>query len=97
MLNIFKKISQIKICKAEINYKKLNPKNWRRPQFKKIFKCLAFLIIFLAALVIIRDEYKYQFGEYLQNSEVKVEEEDVASNEKKCNVQGVELHGDLDT
>lgn len=93
----FKKISQIKICKAEINYKKLNPKNWEKLSFKKIIKHFAFLIIFLAALVIIRDEYKYQFEEYSQDSEVKVGEDDVINNEKKCNVQGVELHGELVT
>lgn len=97
MSNILKKIMQFKICKAEINYKKLNPKNWKRPSLKKILKSLAFFIIFLAALIILRDEYDYQFGNYPYDSEAAVSENGSGEEEKTCNVQGIELRGEVVT
>jgi signal peptide peptidase SppA len=86
-----------KICKAEINYKKLNPRNWKRPSFKKMIRCLAFLIIFLAALIILRDEYDYQFGDYPYDSETAISENGSDEEEKTCNVQGIELRGEVVT
>ncbi|MDX9913675.1 MAG: S49 family peptidase [Candidatus Moranbacteria bacterium] len=93
MSNIFKGILQFKICKAELNYKKLNPRNWKRPSFKKIIKSLAFFIIFLGALIIVRDEYDYQFGGYYYGDDYDYSEEEYAD----CNVLGIELRGDLVT
>jgi hypothetical protein len=55
MPNSIKKILQFKICEKEINYAKLNPKNWKRPSLKKIIRGLAFLIIFLGSLIIVKE------------------------------------------
>jgi len=96
MPNLLKRIMHFKICKAEINYKKLNPRNWKRPSFKKIIRGLAFLIIFLAALIILRDEYDYQFGDYPYDSETAVSE-NTSEEENNCNVQGIELRGEVVT
>lgn len=95
MSNIFKKILQFKICEKEINYAKLNPKNWRRPSFKKIIKGLAFLIIFLGALIIVKDEYEYQFGDYSYYFDNEISENSEA--EYDCNVLGIEIRGDVVT
>jgi len=97
MPNLIKRIIHFKICKAEINYKKLNPKNWKRPSFKKIIRGFAFFIIFLAALIILRDEYDYQFGEYPYDSETAVSKNGSDEEEKTCNVQGIELRGEVVT
>lgn len=99
MPNLLKRICQFKICKAEINYKKLNPKNWnwKRPSFKKIIKGLAFLIILLAALIILRDEYDYQFGTYSYDLDGSISEDGVSEEEENCNVLGIELRGDVVT
>lgn len=88
-----------KICKAEINYKKLNPRNWnwKRPSFKKIIRGLAFFIIFLAALIILRDEYDYQFGTYSYGLDGPTSEDSVSEEEENCNVLGIELRGDVVT
>jgi len=98
MPGLLKKIFNFKICKAEINYKKFNPKNWKKPSFKKIIKNLALLIIFLGALIIIKDEISYQFnlGYY---SEDYADEDylDDESDDSPCNVKGIELRGDLVT
>lgn len=94
MPNLFKKIMHFKICKAEVNYKKFNPRNWKRPSFKKFIKGVTFLIIFLAALIILKDEYNYQFGSYSNGLE------EVTSNseeEVSCNILGIELRGDVVT
>lgn len=88
---------QFKICKAEINYKKLNPKNWKRLSFKKIIRCLAFLIIFLGVLIIVKDEYEYQFGTYSYNLESAISEDGGSEEEMDCNVLGIELRGDVVT
>jgi len=95
MPSLFKKILLFKICKAEINYKRLNPRNWPRPSFKKIIKGLAFLVIFLAALIILRDEYYYQTSYSSYDLEGEVSED--GEEEEDCNVLGIELHGDVVT
>jgi signal peptide peptidase SppA len=105
MSGFFKKILQFRICKAEINYQKLNPKNWKKlnpknwhwpkPSFKKIIKGLAFLIILLAALVILRDEYDYQFGSYSYDLEEATSED--GEEDGNCNVLGIELRGSVVT
>jgi len=92
MPNFFKRILQFKICKAEINYKKLNPRNWKRPSFKKIIRFLVILAIFLAACITLKDEYNYQFGDYYSDDFNYVEED-----YQICNVSGIELHGDIVT
>ena len=95
---LLKKILHFKICKAEINYSKLNPRNWKRPSFKKIIKGLAIFIIFLGAFIIVKDEINYQFdlGYYSEDytDEDYLNDE---SNDISCNVQGIELRGDLVT
>ena len=97
MPNLLKRIMQFKICKTEINYKKLNPKNWKRPPFKKIIRGLAFFIIFLGALIIVRDEYDYQFGTYPYDFGDTAVEDSASEDEMDCNVLGIELHGDVVT
>ena len=97
MPGLLKRILHFKICKAEINYKKFNPRNWKRPSFKKIIKGLAFLIIFLGAFIIVKDEISYQFDlgyyseDYTDTDYSEDESDDI------CNVQGIELRGDLVT
>ena len=95
MSNTFKKILQFKIFKTEINYSKLNPKNWKRPSFKKIVRGLAFFIIFLGALIIIRDEYDYQFGDYSYYFDDEISENSEVDYD--CNVLGIEIRGDVVT
>lgn len=97
MPNLLKKIMQFKICKAEINYQKLNPRNWKRPSFKKIIRGFAFLIIFLGALIIVRDEYEYKFGSYSYDLEEAINENGGSGEEMNCNVLGIELRGDVVT
>ncbi|MDD3171461.1 MAG: signal peptide peptidase SppA [Bacilli bacterium] len=97
MPGLLKRILHFKICKAEINYSKLNPRNWKRPSFKKMIKGLAFLIIFLGAFIIVKDEISYQFdlgyyGEDYTDTDYSDDESDDI-----CNVQGIELRGDLVT
>lgn len=96
MSGLLKKILQFKICKAEINYSKLNPRNWKRPSFKKIIKGLAFLIIFLGAFIIVKDEISYQFGLGYYGDEY-ADEEYLDEEDYGCNVYGIELRGDLVT
>jgi len=97
MPGLLKRILHFKICKAEINYKKFNPRNWKRPSFKKIIKGLAFLIIFLGAFIIVKDEISYQFdlGYYSEDYADADYSED--ESDDICNVQGIELRGDLVT
>jgi signal peptide peptidase SppA len=97
MSGLLKKILQFKICKTEINYSKLNPKNWKRPVFKKIIKGLAFLIILLGAFIIIKDEISYQFGLGHYDEDYANEESLDDESDDSCNVQGIELRGDLVT
>lgn len=98
MPNLLKKICQFKICKAEINYKKFNPRNWnwKRPSFKKIIRGLAFLIIFLGALIVVKEEVSYQFGLGYYSDDY-VDEEYLDEEYSDCNVYGIELRGDLVT
>lgn len=96
MPGLIKKILQFKICKAEINYSKLNPKNWKRPSFKKIIRGLAFLIIFIGAFIIVKDEVSYQFGLGYYSDEY-ADEEYSDEEDYDCNVYGIELRGDLVT
>ncbi|MFA5359655.1 MAG: signal peptide peptidase SppA [Patescibacteria group bacterium] len=96
MPSLLKEIMQFKICKAEINYKRLNPKNWKKPSFKKIIKGFAFFVIFLAALIIIKYEYEYQFESDTSNDDTTIEE-GIGDEESDCNVLGIELRGDVVT
>jgi len=94
-----------KICKKEINYSKLNPKNWWRPSLKKIIRNIAILIIFLGALIVVKDEYYYQFGDSNYLNGMGYSERDTSEkiwsektlSEKTCNTMGIELHGDVVT
>ena len=96
MSGLLKRILHFKICKAEINYSKLNPRNWRRPSFKKIIKGIAFLIIFLGAFIIVKDEISYQFDlGYYSEDYTDTDYSDDEPDDSLCNVQGIELRGDL--
>lgn len=102
MQNLLKRIMQFKICKAEINYKKFNPKNWKKLSLKKVLKGLAFFIIFLGAFIIVKEEVMYQFGwgfysEDDYSSEESIMDEDSMEENKDCNVMGIELRGDVVT
>lgn len=100
MPGLLKRISNFEICKTEINYKKLNPRNWKRPSFKKIIRGLAFLIIFLGAFIIVKDEISYQFdlGYYSEDyADEYVDEEYLDEEDYDCNVYGIKLRGDLVT
>jgi len=100
MPNLLKRIMNFEICKKEINYKKLNPRNWKAPSFKKRLRFLIFLAIFLAACIIIKDEVEYQFGlGYWDDGGAYYDdyESDEESIDSACNVMGIEVHGDLVT
>lgn len=92
MSNFLKRILHFKIFKTEINYKKLNPSNWKKPSFKKIIRLIVIISIFLAACITIKDEYEYQFGDYYNLYDYEEEEYG-----QTCNVSGIELHGDIVT
>lgn len=98
MPNKLQEIMNTKICDKEINYKKLNPKNWKRPSFKKIVRFFIILVFLLAAIIIIRDEYDYRYGGYYDEYD---NDDDYTESEKfsdsDCNVQGIEIHGRLVT
>jgi len=97
MSGLLKRILHFKICKAEINYSKLNPRNWKRPSFKKIIKGLAFLIIFLGAFIIVKDEISYQFDLGYYGEDYADTDYSDGESDDICNVQGIELRGDLVT
>lgn len=92
MSNFFKKLMNIKIGKTEINYKRLNPKNWKMPSLKKVLRFLIILAIFLAACITLKDEYDYQFGGYYDSDYTYLKE-----GESGCNVSGIELYGQIVT
>ena len=59
---------------------------------------MAFLIIFLGALIIVKDEISYQFGlGYYSDNYADEDYSDDESDDSFCNAQGVELRGDLVT
>lgn len=101
MSNLLKKIMLFKICKKEINYNIFKPWKWKRPSFKKIIRGFAILIIFLGALIAVKDEIEYQFGLgiYSDSSGYSEEVPGDATQETKttCNVTGIELHGNVVT
>lgn len=100
MPNLLKKILFFKICKYEINYSKFNPKNFKwisfSSSFKRFFRGFAFFIIFLGAVLVVKEEISYQFdlGYY---SDDYLEETVTEESEDTCNVFGIELHGNLAT
>lgn len=93
MLNSIKKLMNTKIGKGEINYKKLNPRNWKIPSFKKVLKFLVITTIFLAACITLNDEYQYQFGDYYSDDYSYNED----SGDSECNVAVIELQGSMVT
>ena len=101
MSNLFKKIMLFKICKKEINYSIFKPWKWKWPSFKKIISGFAILIIFLGALITVKDEIEYQFGlgVYSDSSGYSEEVSGDTTQETKttCNVAGIELHGNVVT
>lgn len=101
MSSLVKRILYFKVFKAEINYRKLNPRHWKRPSFKKIVRGLGYLVIFLGALIIVKDEASYQFGwGYYSSDYDSYYEEDYSETEEgggECNIYGIELRGSLVT
>jgi signal peptide peptidase SppA len=101
MNNLIKKILFFKVAKFKINYSRFNPKKWKKLSFKKVIRGLAFLIIFLGAFIIVKDEYEYQFGVGYWSTDEEYSDEEILDesnmDEDICNVSGIELHGDLVT
>ena len=97
MLKFIKKIIFFPVFKEKINYSKLNLRNWKRPSFKKIIKGLAFLIIFLGAFIIVKDEISYQFDLGYYSEDYTGTDYSDDESDDICNVQGIELRGDLVT
>ncbi len=95
-MSVLNKILQFKICKAEINYSKINPRNWKRLSFKKIVRGLAFLIIFFGAVLVIKDEINYQFGLGFYSDDY-ADEEYLDEESGDCNVAGISIVGDIVT
>lgn len=99
MSNLFKKIMQFKICKKEINYSIFKPWKWKLPSFRKIILGLIIFIVFIAAVITIKDEVEYQFdlGMYSGNYMGEAVDDTSKGAEAVCNVAGIELHGNVVT
>lgn len=93
MFKLIKNIMLFKISDYKINYSRLNPRNWKRPSIKKILKNTAWIIIFLGAFIIVKDELAWQFDDYGWDD---YGYEDYI-DEEECNVLGVEVYGDIYT
>ncbi|QQS60476.1 S49 family peptidase [Candidatus Falkowbacteria bacterium] len=100
MSDILKKILHFEIFKHKINYSKLNPHNFTWSGFKSFLKGLGVSVIFLGALIIVKDEVNYQLdllGISDNSSSEETITEDDQAQEENCNVSGIELHGSIDT
>lgn len=100
MPNILKRIFSFQIFKFKINYTKFNPRNFTWNSFKSFLKGLGVIIIFLGAVIIVKDEIYYQLGLlgiHDDGSSEEVVDGGIESQEENCNVSGIELHGDIDT
>jgi len=79
----------------EKNKKWLTFKIWSRKADFKILKFIAVLVIIVASIIIIKDEITWQFNS--NENGLAVESTEQNSEEKSCNVLGIELHGNLVT
>ena len=75
------------------NKKRLTFKLWNRERDLKILKRIAITFIVLASLIIVKDEFVWQFGSF----EDEYSADSVYTEEATCNVLGIELHGELTT
>lgn len=87
-----KKLLSYRIVEKEFDYSYLNPKRWNWKKIGKFFKFIIVTVIFLGALIIVRDEIDYQLY-YSSFYEEEYGEEYFG----ECNVQGIEVRGDLVT
>lgn len=94
MSSWLKRMASVKICKFEINYSRLHPRNLKKLSFKKIIRNLVIFIIFWAAVITVKDEIMYEFdlGPYSEYGYNEIDDQ-----ENYCNVAGIELHGDVVT
>lgn len=90
MSNLLKRIMYFKVAKFQLNYSIFKPKKWRRPSFKRMVRGFALLVIFIGAVIVIAEEASY----FWYPDIVSTDEEMFVST---CNVQGIELRGDLVT
>jgi signal peptide peptidase SppA len=97
---LFKKILLFPISKFKINYSKLNPRNITWSGIKRVIKGLVVVMVVLAAFIIVKDEVSYQsklLGISTNNVSSDARQDDTQTQDKNCNVSGIELHGDIDT
>jgi len=101
MPNLLKRILFYKIGKFEINYAKLNPRNFKwisfSSGFKKFLRRLAFFIIFLGALLVVKEEISFQLGLGYYADDGGYEDPAAEEPASTCNVFGIELRGSLVT
>lgn len=68
-----------------------------KKRYFKFLKIVAFLVIFIAAVVIVKDEVEYQFGLGAWSDDEYTEDEYYEEEyDADCNVTGIDLHGYLD-
>lgn len=79
----------------EKNKKWLTFKIWSRKVDFKILKFITVLVIIIASIIIIKDEITWQFNS--NENGLSSESTEQNSEEKSCNVFGIELHGNLTT
>lgn len=82
----------------EKNKRRITFKPWDRARDKKFLKSIAILAVIFAALIIIKDEFVWQINSLSSTEENQTEistDQDVEKN--GCNIQGIELHGDIVT
>lgn len=75
------------------NKKRLTFKLWNRERDLKILKRIAITFVVLASLIIVKDEFVWQFGSF----EDEYSADSDYTEEATCNVLGIELHGELTT
>lgn len=79
----------------EKNKKRLNFKLWDPARDKRVFKFIIIVVIFLAAILTIKEEILWDAGYYDELLPGEEAVNDTAA--ETCNVQGIELHGELVT
>jgi len=67
---------------------------WDRKRDSRVLKSVAAVIVVIASVIIVKDEIMWQFSDF---SDEDYSADEIAEEEKDCNVFGIELHGDLTT
>lgn len=75
------------------NKRRITFKLWNREKDLKILKRIAITFVVLASLIIVKDEFMWQFGSF----EDEYSADSDYTEETTCNVLGLELHGDVTT